>query len=112
MQIHVHYLGAERMMLDFLHQRQALGAGVVIHRQVHQHVFRDGMMQQVGDFLEIHLQILGRGLAAINGRGHTSAPAEFRHFGALHLRTRIRFQCYRFHFIKIVLATLNWCVRL
>ena len=87
-------------MLDFLHQRETLGAGVIFHGQIHQHVFRTGMMQQVGDFLEIHFEILRLGLAAVNGRGHAAGAAEFRDFGALHLHTRIGFQGDRFHFVN------------
>ena len=44
MKIHMQHLAVERMMLDFLHQREALGAGVVFDGQIHQQVFRDGMV--------------------------------------------------------------------
>ena len=50
-EIHVQHLAVERVMLDFLHEREALGAGVVFDGQIHQQVFRDGVMQQVGKFL-------------------------------------------------------------
>ena len=91
--IHVQHLAVERMMLDFLHQREALGARVVFHGQIHEHIFRNGVVQQVGDFLGVDLQVLRRGLAAVNGGGHAAGGAEFLDFGALHLRTRIGFQC-------------------
>ncbi len=92
-QIQMNHLAGQRMVLDFLHQREALGAGVVFHGQVHQQIFRDGMMQQVGNVIEADFEVLRLGLAAINGRGHAAGGAEFCDFGALHLRTRISFQC-------------------
>ncbi len=91
--INVQHLAVERMMLDFLHQREALGAGVVLDGQIHEHIFRNGMVEQVGKFLGVDLQVLRRGLAAVNGGGHAAGRAEFFDFGALHLRTRISFQC-------------------
>ena len=88
--INVQHFAVERMMLDFLHEREALGAGVVFDGQIHEQIFRNGMVQQVGKFLGVDFQILRRGLAAVNGGGHAAGRAEFFDFGALHLRTRIR----------------------
>ncbi len=36
MEIHVQHLASERMVLDFLHQRQPLGSSILLHCQVHQ----------------------------------------------------------------------------
>jgi hypothetical protein len=77
------------MMLDFLHQRQALGAGVIFDRQVHQQVLGDRVVDEIRDLLGIELQVLRLGLAAIDGRGHAAGGAEFLDFTAAHLRTLI-----------------------
>ena len=92
MEIHMDDLAGERMMLDFLQQREALGAGVVLHREVYEQVFRGGMIQQVANFLANHFDVLRLGLATINGGGHATGGAQFFDFGALHLSTRIGFQ--------------------
>ena len=85
MKINVQHFAAERMVLDILHQREALGAGVGFDRQIHEQVFGNGMMQQVGKFLVIHFQVLRLGLTPINGRRHEALGAEFRDFSALHV---------------------------
>ena len=58
------------------------------------------MVQQVGHLLGNNLNVLRRGLAAIDGGGHAAGGAELGDFGALHLGTRIGFQCDRFHVVN------------
>ena len=85
------HLAAERVVLDVLDEREALGARVLFHGQIHQHVFRGGMVDEFRKVVINHFKVLRFDLAAINGRGHTAGAAEFRDFGALDLRTRIGF---------------------
>jgi len=94
MKINVKHFAAQGMVLDFLHQREALGAGIGLDGQIHEQIFRDGMMQQIRELPGIQFQVLRLGLAAINRRGHAATGAEFLHRSVLHLRTRICFQCY------------------
>jgi len=72
---------------------EALGARVFFDGQIHEQVFGNGVVQQVSEFLGVDLQVLRRGLATVNRGGHAAGGAEFFDFGALHLRTRIGFQC-------------------
>ena len=90
--IHMEHLAAERVMLDFLHQREALGAGIAFHGQIHEKIFRGRIMQQIGDVVVNDFQVLGLGLAAVDGRGHTAGRAKFFNRTALHERARKRFQ--------------------
>ena len=62
-EIHVEHLAGERMMLDFLDQGEAFGAGVVLDRQVHQQVLGDGMVDQVLHLLGADFEVLGLGCA-------------------------------------------------
>ena len=89
MEINVEHLAAERMMLDVLHQGEALGAGIAVDRQVNQEVFRNRVMEQVRELARDDFQVLRRGLATVNGRGHPAGGAEFFDFTAAHLRTLI-----------------------
>ena len=46
-EINVQHLAREGMVLDFLHQRQPLGPGIILDRQVHQEILGDGMVDEV-----------------------------------------------------------------
>ena len=59
-EIHVQHLTGEGMVLDFLHQCQPLGPGVVLDRQVHQQVFGDRMVDEVFHFLGVDFEVLRR----------------------------------------------------
>ena len=97
MKIHVQDLAVERVMLDFLDEREALGAGVIFHGQIHQQIFRSGMVDEVADFLRVDFEVLRLGLAAVNDRRHATRVAQFLDSAPTHLRPRIRFQWHRFH---------------
>ena len=64
------------MVLDFLHQRQPLGPGVVLDRQVHQQVFGHRMVDEVFHLLGVDFQVLRLGLAAINDGRDAAGGAE------------------------------------
>ena len=92
MEIHVQHLAVERVVLDFLHEREAFGARVVLDGQIHEQVFRGGMVDQIAEFLRADFEVLRLGLAAINDRRHAAGAAQLLHFAPSHLRARIRFQ--------------------
>ena len=71
------HLAAERMVLDLLHQGQALGAASSLIGQVHQQIFRNGMVDQVLHLLGVDLEILRLGLAAVNDGGNAAGRAKF-----------------------------------
>ena len=78
-EINVQHLAGEGMVLDFLHQGQSLGPGIVLDGQVHQEVLGDGMVNQVFHFLGVDFQVLRLGLPAIDdGR---DAPGGAERFG-------------------------------
>ena len=58
------------MVLDFLHQRQALRAGVVLDGEIHQQILRDGVLDEVFEFLGVDFQVLGLRLPPINHGGN------------------------------------------
>ncbi len=101
MKIHVQHLAAQGVVLDFLHQGEALGAGVVLDGEIHQQVFRNGMVDQVLHFLGVDLQVLGRLLAAINDSGDAPGVAQFLDSAPARLRAGKCIQWYRFHFFKL-----------
>ena len=78
MEIHVQHLAVERVVLDFLHQREAFGARVAFHGQIHEQIFRGGMVDQILEFLRADFEVLRLGLAAINDRrAHGPTPRNF-----------------------------------
>ena len=107
MQIQMEHIAAQGMVLNFLHQGQTLGTSVVLDNQIQQHVFRGGVVEQIGDFVETDFEILGFGLTAVNDGGHAARSTEFLDSAALQERARERFQCYRFHFVKLFLRTVD-----
>ena len=101
MKIHMHEFAAQRVVLDFLQQRQPLRTGIVLHREIDQEVFRRRMLDQVANFLGADLQVLRLGLPAINDGGDAPGGAQFLCPAAPCLRTGKRVQCYRFHLKKL-----------
>jgi hypothetical protein len=77
---------AQRMVLHFLHQCQPLGPLVILDRQIHQHVFRYGMMRQILHVLGIDFQALGFLLATVNYSRDASARAQLLDSAATGLR--------------------------
>ena len=69
-------LPRQRVVLDFLHQRQPLGPGIVLDRQVHQQVLGDRMVDQVFHFLGVDLEVLRLGLPAVNDGRDAAGGAE------------------------------------
>ena len=100
--IDMQHLAAQRMMLDFLHQRQALGPGIVLDRQVHQQVFGDGMVDEVFHFLGVDFQVLRLGLAAVNDGRDAPGGAQFLGPAAPRQRAGKCVQWYRFHCLKLL----------
>jgi hypothetical protein len=90
-EIHVQHLAVERVVLDFLHQREAPGARVAFHGQIHEQIFRGGTVDQILEFLRADFEVLRLGLTAINDGGHTAQAAQLFHFAPAHLRAGIRF---------------------
>ena len=58
-EINVEHLAGQGMVLDFLDQRQPLGPGIVLDRQVHQEILGDRMVNQVLHFLGLDFEVLG-----------------------------------------------------
>ena len=75
-EIHVQHLAGEGMVLDFLHQRQPLGPGIVLDRQVHQQVLGHRMVNEVFHFLGVDLEVLRLGLPAIDDGRDAAGGAE------------------------------------
>ena len=92
MEIHVQHVAFQRVVLDFLHQREAFGAGVVFNGQIHQQVFRNGMVDEVAEFLGAEFEILWFGLPAINDGRHAPGGTQFPGPIPTRLRAGIRFQ--------------------
>ena len=92
MEIHVQHVAFQRVVLDFLHQREALGAGVVFDGQIHQQIFGSGMVNEVAKFLGADLEVLRLGLPAINDGGHAPGGAQISGPVPTRLRPGIRFQ--------------------
>ena len=90
-EIHMQHFAAHRVVLDFLHEREALGLGIALHGQVDQEVFGNRVVDEVADLLGIHLEVLRLGLATINRRRHTAGRTEFFDFTALNESARKRF---------------------
>ena len=59
METNVQHFAVERVMLDFLHQREALGTRVFFHGQIHEQVFGNGVVQQVWQILELTSKFCG-----------------------------------------------------
>ncbi len=92
MEIHMQHLAAQRMMLDFLHQCEPLGPRVILDREVHQQVLRDGMVNQIVQIRGGDLQALGLLLPAINDRRNAPGIAQFFRAAAPGLRAGIGIQ--------------------
>ena len=74
--INVQHLARERVMLNFLHQRQPLGTGIILDLQVHQQVLGERMVNEVFHLLGLDLEVLGRGLPTVNDCGYAAGSAE------------------------------------
>jgi hypothetical protein len=44
------------------------------------------VVEQIGDFVEDDFEVLGLGLAAVNGRGHAARRTELFNLATLHVR--------------------------
>jgi hypothetical protein len=91
MQIDVQDFAVEGVMLNFLDQREAFGARIVFHRQIHEQIFRGGMVDELADFPGVDFEVLRFGLAAVNDRRHATCVAQFLDSAPSHLRPGIRF---------------------
>ena len=91
MEIHVEHVAVQRVVLDFLDQREAFGPGVAFDGQVHQEIFRGGMVDEVAELLGAELDVLRFGLLAINDGGNPPGGTQFPGPVATRLRPGIRF---------------------
>jgi hypothetical protein len=84
MEIHMHDLAAERVMLDFLNQRQAPG---LVEIEIHEDVLGGGVVDEIIQFARDEFQIfrLGGELAVDDG-GHATGFAKFLVSAATRLR--------------------------
>jgi len=64
------------VMLDFLHQREALRTRVVLDREIHQQVFRNRMMDQVVHLLGTHFEALRLCFSAVDHRWNAPGGAQ------------------------------------
>ena len=74
--IHVQHLAVERVVLDFLHECKTFGAGVAFDGQIHEQIFRDGMVDQVLHFFGVDFEVLRRGLPAVDDGRDTATGTE------------------------------------
>src|ERR1039458_10229644 len=65
-EIDMQHFAGEGIVLNFLHQRQSLGPGIVLDGEVHQEILGDRMVDQVFHFLGVDFDVLRRHLPAIN----------------------------------------------
>ena len=113
-QIHMQHGLRQRMMLDFLEQREALGPGVALDGEIDEQVFRDGMVDEIFKFLGADFQALRFGVAAVDHGRNAPLGAEFFGPGSASERTGSGVQWYRFHFLKLCFGRhhqINWCAR-
>src|SRR5207244_2124054 len=111
MKIDMQHMAAERVMLHFLHEREALRVGIIFDRQIHEHIFGDGMEDQIADFAGVDLNALRFGFAAVNDGGNTPFRAKFLCPSPASERTGKRVQWYRFHFLKLFRLRSSQLVR-
>src|SRR6266516_1789590 len=84
-------------MLDFLDQGQALGPGILSHRQVHQEVLRSRVMNEVFEKLAVDFQVLRLALTSVDDGRDTATVPKLPGSPATAQRARIRAQWHRFH---------------
>ena len=84
----------EGVMLHILNHGQALGARIVLDREIDEHVFGHGVVDEVFDFHPVQLQVLRRGLATINDSRHATGGAKFFNSTTADGRARERVQWY------------------
>ena len=78
MEIHVQHLAVERMVLDFLHQRQALGRGRRPSTDRSTSTFSETEWWiRSSNSLALISRFCGVGLAAVNDGGHAAGGAQF-----------------------------------
>jgi hypothetical protein len=94
------------VVLNFLHQSEALGPAIFGHGEIHEQIFRNGMMDQVFDIAERDLKILRRTIASINNRRNAAIASYLFQTRPPDLRSGICCQRYRFH-AKQILNTTN-----
>jgi hypothetical protein len=96
-EIDMQHLAAQRVVLDLLHQSQALRPGVILHRQVHQDDLGGGMMDQVLQVDLFDLEVLGAGLSSVNHGRHTPGCPYLLRSDPARGRPGICRQWYRLH---------------
>ena len=108
-EIHVQHLAVERIVLDFLHEREAFGARVVFDGQIHEQVFGGGMVDQIAEFLRADFEVLRLGLAAVNDRRHAAGAAQLSslHPVALACADTLLMALISFSKIKLSFAALT-----
>jgi hypothetical protein len=75
--IHMQHLAARADGAGFPAPARGAWRGVVFDGQIHEQVFRGGVVHQVGDSFALHFEVLRLGLAAVNGRGHAAGARSF-----------------------------------
>jgi len=110
----MHHFAGERVVLDLLHQGQAFGLGVLVHRQIDQQVLRGRVMDEILEGLAIHFEVLRFGFAAVDDGRNPAPLAKLLGSASAAQRARIRGQWYRFHVLKSASArrtSVNWSAR-
>ena len=85
------------MVLDLLHEREALRALVTLHGEVHKDVLARVVGDGVSKLAGVQLEVLWRREAAIDYRGDDAGGTEGFNSGASGRRARLRIHGNRFH---------------
>ena len=94
MKINVQHFSGQRVMLDFLNEREAL---LLVHVQIHENVLGEGLIDEIGHFAPDKLEIFGLGLTTVDGGRDATCITEFFYFRASRLGARKCIQWNRFH---------------
>lgn len=93
MKIDMKNVAMEGMVLDFLHQREALGPGISSHAQVHEDVLAGVLGQSVAKSARIKLKVLGRCDPSVNDGWDLTGGTKFFNGTVPDCRARLRAHC-------------------
>ena len=97
MEVHVEDMARDGMVLDLLHQREALRAGVILHGDVHEDVLTDVFGYGVVELDGVQLEVLRRRKPSVDDRRDEAGGTKFFYGGVFHRRARLRIHGNRFH---------------
>ena len=96
-EVHVEDVARQGVVLDFLHEREALRAGVTLHGDIHEDVLACVGGDGVSELAGVQFEVLRRRKPTIDDRGDGAGGAKFLNGGVFNRRARLRIHGYRFH---------------